>query len=218
MSNDRGRLVLFLLLLGMVLSGFLDQGNWGISSNDVPPYEFDLSYDPLHTLPWLFAVLAFVLPFFVELPKIESERPAGLFRRFVALCIDLFVCSLVLMMPATLMAYVLDFLRTPLLEIFQDLSEGGLHSLITGLFFPGLMVAILCFYCWPAAAGRQSAGDLLLGIEQRSTARPTLWRSIGHTVVGFLTLSLLFIGLFVALIREDRRMWHDLVFDTRTVR
>ncbi|WP_420346385.1 RDD family protein [Pelagibius sp.] len=216
-DNNGGRLVLFLLLVGMVFSLAIG-GSGGISRHGAPPYHLEVSYHPAHIVSWLFGTAAFFLPRVTGPLQTNQERPAGIIRRYFALNIDCFVCFVLLMMPFILLALLLEGLRAPLLGLMPEALGRWLHTLMTMLFFPGTVVAWLCAYCWPAAAGRQSAGDLLMGIEQRWPKRPSLLRSIGHALLGFLTLSLFFIGLFVALVREDRRMWHDLVFDTRNVR
>lgn len=216
-ENDKSRLVLFFLLIGMVVSLGIG-GSGGITAHSVPPYRLEVRYDPMHALFWLFAVAAYFLPKFSKPLQISEERPAGIIRRLFAFYVDFLVCFAVLLVPFMLLALLLEELRVPLLGLMPELSDRWFHTLTTMLFFPGIIVTLLCAYCWPTAAGRQSAGDLLMGIEQRSPKRPSLMRSIGHTLFGFFTLSLFFIGLFVALIREDRRMWHDLAFDTRNVR
>jgi uncharacterized RDD family membrane protein YckC len=134
-------------------------------------------------------------------------RPAGVWRRAVALAVDVAVVLLVMRVGAGLAA--------------------GLAALAPGLHLPAQALALTWFHFTPVAyfvlghgTAGQTVGKRLLGIRvvDRDGRPIGYYRALGRllaTVAAALPLAL---GLALAGLRADRRGLHDLLAGTRVVR
>jgi hypothetical protein len=134
--------------------------------------------------------------------------------RLVAFLIDFAVCVAVLQVVVTLLVLALLAVPGEALSWRVDRVLSPPISWVIGGLTLVVPLAWLFVFSLPAWRGWQSPGGLVLGLHLDHDERPNLWRAMARTALGFLTLSLAFFSVPVALRREDRRLWHDRAFGT----
>lgn len=145
------------------------------------------------------------------------DEAAGLTRRFGAFVVDFMMCGILATAPMTLVALGLEGLATGQfsLEVERDYRMGH-DSIASGLVIVSMVIMLLLFSL-PLSNKRRSAGTVLCGFAIRSDEPLGLGGACGRTFLGFITLSGMIVSVPMALRRDDKRMWHDLAFDTRAV-
>lgn len=139
----------------------------------------------------------------LESPPDAGARPGGVWRRGVALAVDLFV--------------VWTLLRA------GDLVAGRLTrwDLLARAFgIAWVLVVPVAYVALSQGTAGRTLGKWLLGIRVvGEDGRPIGYgRALGRAVAWGVSAGLLGLGFLVAAVREDRRALHDLVAGTRVVR
>lgn len=147
-------------------------------------------------------------------PPPTDSRPAGLSRRFLAFLIDIVVCFALVLVPVTLAVLLLEFVQTGDFSWYVERREA--RSTDVFVFIGGFASFLggVVLYAVPAWRGRQSPGGVVFGVYLRSPAPVSLWRAVSRACFGYVTICTAFISVPMALMRRDRRMWHDLFFHT----
>jgi hypothetical protein len=79
------------------------------------------------------------------------------------------------------------------------------------------ITAILVYFAWPQHRGRQSPGDLLLGIGLKYDKPLSLSQAVGRVLLGLMALSAWIVTVPLALTDSQKRMWQDKSYGTRMV-
>ena len=180
-------------------------------------YEFTASLDPLLLIGWVAAVSAFWVAFRAAGPPPNQLRPGGLVRRFAGFFVDSMLHLILLLVPATAFALLLEAAATGTFAWHVERSYSRTTDAATVLVGTASMIAFVIIYSFPATRGRQTPGGVSLGLFLRASDPLTLRRSVGRSLLGLVTLAAGVFTIPAALSRADRRMWHDLKFNTSVV-
>jgi uncharacterized RDD family membrane protein YckC len=154
-------------------------------------------------------------------PNGISEPLPGVFRRFVAFCLD-FVLAVMMTVPFVGILPVLsEWKRT---GVFQW-SFGRTEYVSTDGWLSGIgvalgSVALVIYYAWPLVRGKPSPGACIAGYQivadegTRLTPRVALQR----TLLGLVAVAFPYISPFVWRDRSKGKFWLDRVCHTRAVK
>ena len=180
-------------------------------------YLYAAKFAPASLLTFVVALALYLAAIFRPDSYPVRDEAAGLMRRFGAFFIDFMLCGILATAPMTLIALGLEGLATGQfsLEVERDYRMGH-DSIASGLVIVS-MVIMLVLFSLPLSKNRRSAGTVLCGYAIKSDEPIGLGSACGRTFLGFITLSGMIVSVPMALRRDDKRMWHDLAFDTRAI-
>jgi len=164
---------------------------------------------------FLLMLVAFLGSFNRHPAPMDLKRPAGIFRRFCALFIDFIVYVCIVTIPLVMLALIVESVHTGSFQWTVVRTEKrSTDSLLMVMIFISMLV-LLIFFALHVHRRQQSIGQMIMGYAVISEYDDiTLVKSVLRVLLGYLTMILFIISVPMALFRQDRRMWHDLVFKT----
>ncbi|WP_296179603.1 RDD family protein [Pseudomonas sp. UBA1879] len=143
--------------------------------------------------------------------------PAGLGRRFAAICYDGLLCVALLMV--TTFIYKLIWMGIVGEEKLRQLSESGAldgDPLLSTL----LLFTLFTFFATFWTHAGQTLGMQVWGIRVQNAdgTAISLWQALLRFVVAIASWLCLGLGFFWSLIDKRNRSWHDLYSETQLVR
>ena len=184
-----------------------------LSGPDAYLYEAKLA--PASALTFAAALAVYLLAFLRPDKYVPLYQCAGLKQRFGAFCIDFMLCVSLTAPPLTLIALGIEGLATGQFSLAVERDYRMGHDWIAGNLVAITMIVLLVLFSLPLSKCRRSAGAVICGYAIRSNEPIELRSACGRTLLGFITLCAMIISVPMALQRQDKRMWHDLAFDTR---
>ncbi len=205
-------------IIAMVVLGGLREPSWsGLSmTSSSEGYSFNAALQWQDAASALIAVVLFVASLRGKC-HVATDRPAGLFRRLVSFLVDFFVNLSILILPATFLVLLLE--STYVSEfawVIERETRRPSDSWISVLLAM-TMIAMVVLFALPISRSRQSVGGVLTNTRVLAQKPTPLFRSTRRTILGYITLCAGLISIPMALSRKDRRMWHDLYYDTQCV-
>ena len=162
----------------------------------------------------LYLLLMFANPAVLGLPF------PGVFRRFVAFSMD-FVIAMTMMAPVLgIIVALIEWRKT---GVFQWAFERGTRTPEDGTLATAgtalMAVALAFYYAFPLVRRRPSPGACIAGYQVIADdgTTMTLRTALLRTCVGFISLCVAYLALFVARDRKRGKFWLDKVFGTRAV-
>ena len=146
-----------------------------------------------------------------------SSDVAGLLRRFGAFLLDFLLCGLLVIPVSASLALLLEGAVTGAFAFSVRRDEALPHDIAGHALVLVNMVVVLVLFALPLARQRRSAGAILCNLSVVPAAPLGLERACLRTLLGFVTLAAALISVPMALSRADKRLWHDLAFDTPAV-
>ncbi|MCP4548420.1 MAG: RDD family protein [bacterium] len=147
--------------------------------------------------------------------EMDIARPVGLFKRFVACFIDSLLYSIVLGTTIPLLALAIEGIRTSNFAWWFSRGHRVGSDVIVEISFHLVFILTIVLFALPVARQRQSLGQLITGYAViTESGRITLLRACLRCVLAYFSCILFVLSCPMALLRKDRRMWHDLVFKT----
>ncbi|MEE9258237.1 MAG: RDD family protein [Nitrospinaceae bacterium] len=150
-----------------------------------------------------------------------DDPKAGIFRRLVALLIDVFILDLL----GILTAYPLQKeLEISVKDILDPLLTGSgiSQELILFIFLYATLMTFLwgCYFTFFIGWDGQTPGKKMLGIRvKRVDGRPIDYSTAGTRFIGYsVSASVLMIGFLWALFDENNQTWHDKMAQTIVVK
>ena len=181
-------------------------------------YLYEAKLAPTSALAFVVALAVYLMALRRPDNYVPQDYSAGLMQRFGAFFIDFTLCLILAVVPTTFVAIALEGFATGRfsLEIERDFRAG--HDPIVWGLMPISMIILLALLSLPLTKGRRSAGTVVTGYSIRTDAPIGLGSACGRTLLGFITLCGMFLSVPMALMREDKKLWHDLAFNTRAVK
>jgi uncharacterized RDD family membrane protein YckC len=168
------------------------------------------------------SAIAFILGLLVVLgihrrPKAEMDmsKPVGLFKRFAACLIDLLVYLVLLLPSITFLALLVEGARTGELAWWFSRDHRVPTDIFIEISFAITMISFFVLFALPVSRQRQSLGQLIMGyIVLTEGGSISLFKASLRGLLACFAWILFIISCPMALLRKDKRMWHDLVFNT----
>ncbi len=209
-----------ILLLGMLaLIGAVTLGAESRLNVFATPdhYLYAAKFAPASALVFVIALATYLAALFRPDIYFAQERSAGLLRRFGAFMIDFTLCVVLATTPTTLIALGFESLATGRFSLEVERDYRMAHDSLALPLILASMAAALVLFSLPLSRGRRTAGTVICGYAIQSYERIGLAGACGRTFLGFIALCGMILSVPMALRRADKRMWHDLAFDTRAV-
>ncbi len=148
--------------------------------------------------------------------KVQQYEPGGLGRRWVACLID-GAASYILQMPFTfLIALGFGMKATLVLDVKNNQSIAA--QIVS---FAMSITVMFLYYGWFNQNKGATPGKLLMGLRVANAEDGTrigYVRSFCREISKIFSFGLLFIGVFIAVFRKDKRALHDLMCGTKILR
>jgi uncharacterized RDD family membrane protein YckC len=181
-------------------------------------YLYAAKLSPASALTFAVALAVYLAALLRSDDYVSQYSCAGLLPRFAAFGIDFVLCMMLTSPPATLVALTVEWLATGQFSLAVERDYWMGHDLFVSILVPFSMVVLLVLFSLPLSKGRRSAGTVVCGYAIKSNEPIGLGRACGRSFLGFIALCGMIVSVPMALRREDKRMWHDLAFDTRAVK
>jgi hypothetical protein len=214
---NKQRIILLIVFISSIVLLALSKGSFSIgmgaeTKNGV--YTLVLSCPPFALLPFTILLILFIYAARTNIQDNLRTVVPSLKRRFLALLIDFIVNLLIVVIPATIIALVLNWYQTN--EFSWIVSRPYNSSTDRGYF---IVYAIQCFglfvlFGLPVCQRKQSVGGIVTNTFIESKTDISLIKATFRSIAGFFTLACSVISIPLAWLSEDKRMWHDSLFNT----
>ncbi len=207
--------VLIFLYLVAVLVMFI-LGGAAIDINFSRGYYIIQAYGSMGSLlAFLFGLLILIVTCRRKKNQMDLSRPVGLFKRFTAFFIDFLLYLVIIAPPLVFLALTLEGIRTGEFSWFFSRHYPVYTDIIVGIAIVLALIAFFILFALPVSRKQQSLGQYFMGFGiVRKEGSLSLFKACLRFLMMYLTVALFFISGPMALLRKDKRMWGDLVFDT----
>ncbi len=148
-------------------------------------------------------------------PEIDAGVPVGLFKRFIAFLIDFLLNLIVVVAVSALVSLLVEGIRTGRFAW----SFARFHRVSTDIIIESILImsimGLLVLFALPVYRQRQSLGQAITGyVVISGKERVSLFKALLRCILSFISCALFFVSCPMVWFRKDRRMWHDLLFNT----
>ena len=198
---------LFVLLAVFYATIFVDPSlGFSVTSSSL-----DAQMSPWHMGTWLLAIFAYLLPLWISDPYTFRDRRAGLVRRFFGFAVDFHVCFMLTAIPLVALTLLSASVQTGEFRWHMEQTLANTWAASFGFMFS--VACLISLLAAPLAMNRRSVGQVAFGYGLKAANQLQFFRACGRLVIGFLTMCSGWISVPMAATREDRRMWHDQMYD-----
>lgn len=214
---NKQRIILLLLFITSFVSLRLLGKDFSIGiaaemKNEI--YTLVLSCPPLVFVPYTIWLTIFIYAVRANFPKIQSTKTLSLKRRFLSFLIDFPINLLVIGVPITLIALIINWLQTNEFSWVVYRPYNTSTDKIYFVLYAIQALGVLALFGFPISHSKQSVGGIITNTIIESKSSISLLSASLRSLVGFLTLAAGAISIPWAWLGKDKRMWHDSLFDT----
>ena len=146
---------------------------------------------------------------------LDIQRPAGIFRRFCAMFLDFIVYVCIAVVPIVILALVIEASHTGSFQWTVARNTKRSTDSLFGILIFLIMLGIIVLFALHVYRRQQSIGQMIMGYAVIPEGESiSLIKAILRALLAYPTIILFIVSVPMALFRQDKRMWHDLVFKT----
>jgi len=165
-------------------------------------------------------IIALYLLLMFSAPAELSTPVTGIFRRFVAAWIDLWLAMMAIGPFIGILPIVSEWKRTGSFSwnVYRTTYSTG-DAALTGIALSLFAVVLIAYFSWPLVREKPTPGSCVLGyrIVADDAQSLTLSKAIRRTLLAFVVMAAWYLAPFLARDKKKGKIWLDKLFATRAV-